>query len=214
LNAFRIFAEDRNYSAFFDGLDVNVGAARNSVWGGTVQDLNFLLLPQCLHYSVSSSLSSTGFNSASPQDCSSAFDSSRIKKYSIAVKVKKTSVEDYNSITYGIPGFSNPSNPEFEFQFIDANCSNCKVADANKHLTGYFDASQQGWIKIKCVGASCESSDINLFINNGLQAFHSGSQRIDVNFSMFFKNFIDSFYFEDFNVSVSSKDFNISYSNK
>jgi len=214
VNAFKIFSEDSNYDAFFEGLDVKVQTVQNSVWGGTTQDLNFLLLPQCLHYNVPSALTSTGFYASSSSDCKAVFDASKIKKYVITVRVRKASFEDYNRITYNIAGFSNPSNPAFEFHFIDSNCTRCAVADSNKNLNGFFDPSQQSWIKIKCSGSGCKSQDINLFINQGMQAFHSGTYRIDVNFSLTFKNFIDSFYFTDFNASVQNKDFNLLYANR
>lgn len=208
INAFEIFAEDCNQDVFFGNFDINVSTVKNSVWGGSAQDLNFVLLPQCLSYGVNAGLSKTGFY---PSISNCAFDFSKIKKYFVSVTVKNASLEDYNSITYNIPGFSTPSNPEFEFRFLDTNCSKCAVP-SNKTLTGYFDPSQSGWISIKCSGTGCKSKEISIFINSGIQAAHSG-EKIDVNFSLAFKNFINSFYFGDFNVSVANKDFGIVYSN-
>ena len=210
VNAYSIFVKDGNSSGFSSEFDVEASTIKNSIWGGSAQDLNFILLPQCLFYGVNSSLYSAGFYAASFSGCS--FDSSKISKYSVVVSLKSLAVEDYNSITYSIPGFANSSNPAFEFALLDNNCAKCSLSPASKSIIGYFDPLQSGWISVKCVGPSCHSKDINIFINSGLRAFHSG-ERVDVNFTVKFKNFIDSFYFKDFNASVANRDFNIVYSN-
>ncbi|MBS3058523.1 MAG: hypothetical protein J4478_03935 [Candidatus Diapherotrites archaeon] len=213
LNSFKIFNESPDFE-ISDGFAISVQTVQNSKWGGSAQDMNFLLLPQCLQYSALSNLSQAGFYPASSVECpSSGFDASKIKKYSISIRVKKTSLEDYNAISYNIAGFSNPAFPEFEFNFIDSNCSQCAVPTASKHIEGYFDPSQQSSIRIYCSGSGCNSQDINISIGNGIQAFHSGSYRIDANFSLIFKNPISAFYFTDFNVSVQNQDFNITYAN-
>ncbi|MDO8647384.1 MAG: hypothetical protein Q7R70_03140 [Candidatus Diapherotrites archaeon] len=209
VNAYVIFLKDSN-TGFSSEFAVDANTVKNAIWGGSVQDLNFVLLPQCLFYDVNSSLYSAGFYSASFSGCS--FDSSKIGKYSVIVSLKSPAVEDYNSITYNIPGFSNPANPAFEFLLLDNNCAKCSLSQASKSIIGYFDPTQSGWITVKCVGALCHSKDINIFVSSGLQAFHSG-ERVDVNFTVKFKNFIDSFYFKDFNASVTNNDFNIVYSN-
>lgn len=207
LNAYSIFLQDTNYSIFYDGTEVSASAPRNAVWGGSASDINFALSPQCLRYSVSSSLSKAGFFPSG----SCSFSPSSVSAYGASVVLRQASLEDYNSITYGIQGFSNPSNPSFEFHFYDTNCSKC-VLSSNKDIQGYFDPEALNWVSVRCVGSSCSSQDINVYFGRGIYAVHSGS-KVDVNFSVGFGSFMELFYLEGFNVRLKSPDFNITVSN-
>lgn len=213
LNAYGIFVNDMN-SGLGEGFSLSVQASKNQVWGGNSKDTNFLILPQCMNYSIDSNLGIAGFYPAGSAECLGPFDPGQIKRYSVQVKVKQTASEDYNSITYSIPGLDNPAMPEFEFHFIDSNCASCIVADSNRNITGRFDPSQQNWIRIRCIGQSCKSQDVNLFFGNNLWASHYGSYRVDVNFSIAFKGYLDRFYFSDLNLAVRSNDFNLTYHNR
>jgi len=207
LNAYSIFLRDGNYSVFHEGFDFNVSVPKNSIWGGSASDMNFALSPQCLRYSLSSSLDRAGFVPSS----ACAFDSSKISKYSASVFPAKPSLEDYNSITYNISGLANPANPAFEFHFSDINCPKCAIS-SNKDIVGFFDPSASNWISVSCIGASCASKDINIYFGNALYAVHSGN-RVDINFGASFSNFADAFYFEDLNIVMQASDFNILMSN-
>lgn len=216
INSYVIFIEDVNYANSFDGIVADMNVAQNPEWGGDSSQLNFIITPQCLKYTIdlNNSLLEGG-------NCTEQFDITSVLRYDLNVGISGVFIEDFNSVVCDFSGYvgcpdmdfniSNPL-PYFQFNFNDENCSLCIIDESLKTIKGHFNPLYDNNITISCIPQGegiCISTPIYIIVNEGMDVSRNGD-RIDIAISTTFKNPIEGFEFEDLNVLVRDDFFNVS----
>ena len=214
-NAFKIFAEDKNYSNFYSGINTQVDTTQNSAWGGAQTALNFITEPSCMKISVQE----TGISFQ--RGWCGAFDLNQASKIDSNISIY-SSGEDQNTVTCSWNGNSacpsqsfdqaNP-NPYFSLTLFDQNCGKCALS--TKTITGHADISKNNWIAVSCTGTGCTSPQIDINVSQNYSITRNqNALPVQISTGVTLKNKITAFYFNDMNITVSENDYNTSMETK
>lgn len=214
VNAYEVFLEDEDFGNEFTGMGVVVETVRNDLWGGSVDDINFLINPFCVK--LSEDLNSISFEETESVRCSGSFSSANIARYDVNIEVLRAS-EDFNALLCN--GGSCPSeafseldpDPYFRIEIIDANCAGCDLSQTviSKHFN---PETEEFLVSIYCTGGECTSKAIGLLVGGELLIVNPGNQmRVSVGYV--FEEEITGFDFLDFNYSIENSGFRVNKSN-
>jgi hypothetical protein len=216
INAYKIFIESDN-SLIKDDINVSMETPRNSYWGGTDENILFIIKPQCMKYSV------TDYNSMhfyASTECENQFDVSSIER--IDINISLPSNADYNFLSCDFGGDTNcyqevyvelNADPFIEINFLDENCSSCDLNASTRKVSKHFSPSADNTIILSCVG-SCNSLPIKVFFNaNNTEIRHSGKET-EVKTQFLFVQKIEEFELHDVNLTLTDNRFNITKTNK
>jgi len=215
VSVYRAFVSDRNYANAFDGLRVDVNAAKNSAWGGTDTNISFIVQPFCLEARI------FDLNFAlEKQKCSAeTFSAGKVKRIDMNILVGAG--DDFNAVSCVFNGSAAcPQNafdsmnslPYFSLNINDSNCGSCYLA-GKKIVSMHFNPAQENSVAISCSGATCISKPLNLAIGELIRETYSG-QTASIRQRIEFRERIDGFEFNDFNYSVRANDFNLLVKNR
>jgi len=158
LNAFRVFLEDVNYSQEFDSMNVDINTLIPVSWGGTSNNISYIIDPQCLKYSIIDS------NQMTFEFVCADYNYMGIRRHDLNVAFK--SVHDFNSLSCNFNGsatcfsddFNSQSNiPYLNINLVDDECPNCNLGQTS--IRGHFDPSQTSSVDVACTGATCTTPD-------------------------------------------------------
>ena len=85
INSYVIFIGDANYANVFDGIGVDINATKNPDWNGSSNQLNFIVEPQCLKYTVDVNESLLGAG-----NCTEQFDIDNVLRYDLNISIRGT----------------------------------------------------------------------------------------------------------------------------
>jgi len=214
-NAFKIFAEDKNYSNFYSGINAKVDAAQNSSWGGMQTGLNFITEPSCME------ISANEFGVSFGKGWCGQFDLNGTTRIDSNVSIYSPG-EDQNTATCSWNESSNcpndafdPANPNpyFSLALLDQNCSKCALS--TKTIKGHIDISKNNWIAVSCIGAACTSPQIDINVSQNYSITRNqNALPVQISTGITLKNKITAFYFNDMNIAVSENDYNTSMETK
>lgn len=215
INAFKIFAEDTNYSNYYTGITTQIQTTQNTDWSGAQESLGFLVEPSCMNFSLDENkiVFSRGWCSNFTLNQVTRIDAN-ISINSPGEDLNKTSC--YWSETDTCPNDDyNPldTNPYFNIQIIDQNCSLCSFETTT--VRGHFDTGENNWIRLSCEGTNCASKAIDLNISEFFSVTrNSDGLPAELSTAMLLKNTVSRIYFNDLNMTVSTRDFNMSAETK
>lgn len=225
INIYEIFEEDKNYPRAYTGIDVSIDTLKNPLWGGTSNELVFLIDPFCFEFRESG-LDVMSVGKSAHEKCSGVFDPNVIRRIDVNVTIVQFA-EDYNVISCNSGSCDGSvwhqefdegnSEPYFELEIIDNDCGNCNLDNNEKKISRHYNSASIYVIELKCVpgvpGGICISDSVIVTLSDGLAIEHTSDERIVSEIKTEFKSDIDKFYFPDFDVNVTETDFNVFITN-
>ncbi len=212
INTFRVLISDENYSNSFDGIQTDFNTAKNELWFGDANSMNFLLNSHCAKNSF------TDLNTYVFQfvPCGSKeFDFNAVKSIDLNLTTNSAFNEDFNSIYCNFNGvetcFQNDFNASNNLPFIriifdSENCVNCDLNSSKTIISTHFNPSNQNYVVFSCQGIDCESNDLRIDLQNQLIISRSGVKRINFTIKYDFNSTTSQLETNDINYSVSTRD--------
>lgn len=207
MNAFEIWLEDPASAVYYPGIISDVNTPKNSTWSGTGNIIQMHILPQCLKFKIFDE-NRLGFEAS--QECESSFSVASISRYDVNVTLTETA--DFNSVTCNFDSNltcpQNPFNPSSNLPFLyisinDANCANCSINPALKTISTHFDPTKLHNVLLRCSGATCVSTDMNISVSSVPQVTFRGPTQ-SILLGVTFRSEIQSLDYLDFNFSVEN----------
>ncbi len=215
INIYNFYLSDNNYNNVFDGLEIDMNSIKNAPWGGTTEELRFLVKPFCYQYRVNGEEEMI-LEEAKTKKCSGVFVQSNIARFDITVAVRNFE-EDFNVISCSggaCPEDAfNPAStdPYYRIEINDENCGNCNLSQ--KVISKHFAWGSDNNITIYNDGGSPESTEVKIRIKDDVNISRYGEKSIEIRLKTEFEEDIKSFEFLDFNYTVYSRDGKVRKSN-
>ncbi|PIU21355.1 MAG: hypothetical protein COT15_02775 [Candidatus Diapherotrites archaeon CG08_land_8_20_14_0_20_34_12] len=202
INLYKIFVEDQNYSNLYDDIAVSLSTLKNSAWGGSNNNLQFLVLPICMRIK-NEDLNKIVFEDGNSSLCSQSFSMSSVKRIDLNIILYDA---DFNAIKCNGAACpqdsysqSNP-NPYLNIYLETKNCPTCLLSQ--KTISKHFSPALDFNFFLYCNGAGCTSKPITLIAGQKLYEFTSKTNTLSIKFT--FNQEIESFMFLDFNILAST----------
>ncbi|MFH0955572.1 MAG: hypothetical protein V1777_05695 [Candidatus Micrarchaeota archaeon] len=208
LNGYRIFFGKQALKGLPHGFLLDINTAKDANWGGTANQLNFLLNRQCMAYRFS--VNRIVFEDANNSQCIGTYNPTNTRKTQIKIKFSD-SREDLNAALCN--GVACPANA-----FNDANSesyfsirfdSNASPKSGLPVIGTHYSVAADYNVFLYCDNPDCFSKPIQFLFGKSIQVSRDSNQTANFDWNFEFKQNLSRFLTLDVNFAIQNPDYNI-----